>query len=342
MMVHVRFSICCICVCLANCVSTNTPAAADKPVKFDVPAIVAAQTRPADLPVSPNALINGEKTIQVVIPVSTELDLSSKERIEAFRFDVFWHRDGFQVADYAPRSETFSDISGDVLIESNEEDNAGGRLHLQGGFKSAVNGDASVDVGRRESIRKKYTRRAQQEILIASGTSHRGTGAFFRFHRSSQELLEGGRELTIQFRVPNTWRASVLRVDCFAKGSREVFGSWTEPYERSRTFVVPVFLTNDPEAKAAATKFARAEQRLRKTWQTFQSSKNRPAYPPLPAFFSAAITPKERSLPSLWAHYLIQSGNDAYLEKYHSQLPETVASSAENFVIARRTLMRMQ
>lgn len=312
---------------------------ADTPVTFDVPAIISASTDAVD---ASNTKPAAEKSIQIVVPVSTEIAVGAKEQIEAFRFDVYWNRSGFLVTDYEPRSETFSDISGEVLIETSEEENAAGGVHLQGGFKTAVTGNASVDVGTRESTRKKYSRRAQQEILIASGTSHRGTGAFFRFHRSSQELIEGGRELKIKFEVPAAWRAGVLRVDCYATGSREVFRNWSEPYKHARTFVVPVFLADDVQAKAAATEFAQAEQRLRLTWQDFRSKKSKSNFPTLPVIFTPNPVARDRELPSQWVHYLIQSGNDAYLEKYQARLPKTVASSAEKFVVARRSLMRMQ
>jgi hypothetical protein len=335
-------SIFCLVSCLAFHVLPSKTLAADTPVTFDVPAIIAAEEDAPDSLDSPDTQLAAEKTIQIVVPVSTEIAVGAKEQIEAFRFDVYWNRNGFLVSDYGPRSETFSEIAGDVSVETSQEDNAAGGVHLQGGLKSTVSGNASVDVGMRESTRQKYSRRPQQEILVASGTSHRGTGAFFRFHRSSQELLEGGRELTLKFEVPAAWRAGVLRVDCLAAGSREVFRSWSEPYKHSRTFVVPVFLANDVQAKAAATDFAQAEQRLRLTWQNFRSKKPKPNFPPLATIFAPSPVRRDPELPAQWVHYLIQSGNDAYLEKYHARLPQTVASSAEQFVVARRSLMRMQ
>jgi hypothetical protein len=286
---------------------------------------------------------SSEKTIRIVVPVSSEIDLRSIENIEAFRFDVYWNRTAFRAVDYSPRSKTYSNINGDISIETNEKENAGGGIHLRGGFESAASGDASVEIGASESIRKKYSQRSKQEVLVASGTSHRGTGAFFRFHRSSQEILEGGRELTIKFRVPIDWRAGVLRVDCFATGTRKVFGSWNEPYESSRTFVVPVYLANDTEARAAANEFTRAEQRLRQGWRAYQSASADTNFPPLPTIFASAIAkPAAKKLPAHWVHYLIQSGNDAYLDKYQSRLPKPIASRAQKFVAARRQLLNLK
>ena len=215
---------------------------------------------------------------------------------------------------------------------------------MGGGSDALVNANGSIDLGTRETSIRKFEQIPQQELLVASGTSHRGMGAFFRFHPSKQSTLEGGRELRLRFRVPAEWRGGVLRVDCFAEGKRVVLPGWSDPFEFSRTFVLPVYLATDAEARSAAADFVRSEQGLRQQWNLSRPVKtNRgphiQGFPALPSWLARSTSTTDRSLPDQWVHYLIQSGDDAYLKKYRSQLPQSLADSADQFVAARQRLL---
>ena len=95
----------------------------------------------------------------------------------------------------------------------------------------------------------RFQRKPKQVLLVASGTIQRGTGAFFRFFPNDQLTLEGGRDLSVTFRVPATWRGGVLRVVCSASGTRSVFVGVGEPVNVTQTFVVPTCLKGDEEAR---------------------------------------------------------------------------------------------
>ena len=304
-------------------------------VKFDVPAILAAPLDPAGL--AAQGATEDDQLLQVVIPVSSEIRTQSKQSIDAFRFDVFWNEIAYPVQDYSPKTQTVSEVQGEISTETTKETKSGFGLRLNADLQSIVSGESSAEKGTTDSVTKKFKQLPNQSVLVASGTSHRGTGVFFRFHRSSQTVLEGGRDLMAQFVVPPDWRAGVLRVNCFAIGTTNVFGGWENPFETSRTFVVPVYRQGDLQAKAAAVKFAEAEQRLRLAWLRHQGS--RPKSKPLPfSAFLVSTGGDSNRLPQQWAHLLIQTGNDEYLEKYRSQLPRNLQTSADNFVAARQAL----
>ena len=312
----------------------------NRAVNFDVPAVVAALTEPTDTSTS----IDADELLNVVIPVSSEIQSHSKHNINTFRFDVFWNRVAYQVNDYSPRTQTIAEIQGEIATETAEETKSGLGLNLNADFQSIVTGNTSAEVGTSDSIKKTFNQLPEQSILVASGTSHRGTGVFFRFHRSSQTTLEGGRELTAQFQVPHDWRAGVLRVNCLASGTTNIIGGWENPFKTSRTFVVPVYRKGDSQAKAVAVNFMRAEQRLRQRWRSYQAEQNRSKSltfnaKPIPfSTFLVSTSSSTNKLPAQWAHLLIQTGNDDYLKKYHSQLPAGLRTSAENFVAARQAL----
>ena len=303
-------------------------------VKFDVPAALAVSVEPIDFTSDASF---ADQLLQVVIPVSTELQPQSKHSIDTFRFDVFWNQTAYPVFDYLPRTQTISNIQGEIATETTQESKSSLGLSLNADFQSLVGGKTSAESGSIDSVRKKFKHLPDQSILVASGTSHRGTGVFFRFHRSSQTVLEGGRDLMVQFQVPHNWRAGVLRINCFAMGTTSIIGSWENPFEASRTFVIPIYRLGDPEAKTAALDFVNAEQRFRQAWRSYETSKSKSK--PLPfSTFLVSTSGSGSKLPLQWAHLLIQTGNDDYLAKYRSRLPMTLKASADDFVAARQAL----
>ena len=336
----VRFKTCCLSLFTFVLLLSDVDgqAQSNQAVKFDVPAILAVAVEPVVVAVDGGV---SDQLMRVVIPVSTELQPKSKQSIDTFRFDVFWNQTAYSVLDYLPRTRTFSEIQGEIATETTQESRSSLGLSLTADFQSLISGDSTAELGSTDSVKKKFKRLPDQSILVASGTSHRGTGVFFRFHRSSQTVIEGGRELMVQFQVPHDWRAGVLRVNCFAKGTTSVFGSWENLFETSRTFVVPIYRLGDSEAKAAALKLVNAEQRLRRAWRSYEAARTKSK--PLPfSTFLVSTGSSDAKLPSQWAHLLIQTGNDEYLTRYRSQLPRALRASADNFVAARQALRGMR
>ena len=310
---------------------------ADEPiVSFDVPALVGVneivyaegQTPPAN-----------EKIIKVIIPVSSIVRTSDRENTEQFRFDVYWNRNVYPIVDYGPKTQTTSDIEGLISVEKSKDKNAGVGINV-GGSQELISGSAKVDLSNRSGSRMSYQEIPQHEVLVASGTIQRGTGAFFRFHPSKRDTLEGGRDLIVAYRVPQSWRGGVLKIECRAEGHRsvlgKVFGSWREGFTESRAFVLPIYLEGDDQARQAAVEFVRSEQGLRQNWMRHQSSKPQPTG----GLFAMPSSTSASRLPEQWVHHLIQSGNDEYLTRYRRQLPESVASAAQDFVSARQGLFK--
>ena len=318
----------------SSCLFTDSIYADDRPVKFDVPALVAvSEAGFADHGYSAN-----EKTIRVVIPVSSEVRNSDRGNVEEFQFDVYWNRNAYPIAGYGPQTQTVSDIEGLISIEKVHERNKGLGIDLESGYQDLVSGNAKAELAKKNSSKVKYNEVPQHDVLVASGTVRRGTGAFFRFHPSKRETLEGGRDLFVEYRVPLSWRGGVLKVECRAQGQRKVVGTWREPFQESRAFIVPIYLESDAEAQKAAMSFAQTEQNLRASWN-HHVRQDKKQSPSLLGIFNSSSSLS--SLPDKWIHYLIESGNDVYLTRYRSRLPESIAVAADDFVAARQELLKL-
>jgi len=313
------------CCHVAPCVVAEEPI-----VKFDVPALVGVH----ELEFAPGhqSESGSQKIVEVVIPVSTQIGFGNRGDIEEFRFDVFWNRNVYPLADYSPKTQTVSRIDGLISVEKSDSRKSGIGLNISSNMSEVVNGNAKADLSKNSGTKTAYHEVPQHEVLVASGSIQRGTGAFFRFHPSKRETLEGGRDLIVAFRVPQSWRAGVIKIECRAQGHRKIVGSWREPVEENRAFVVPIFLEGDDQARQAAEDFVRSEQGLRQDWQRHQSQSGTTS-----GFFSFALSAPQ-SIPNEWVHHLIQSGNDNYLERYRNRIPNGVVESAEDFVVARKQL----
>ena len=325
-----------VAVCLVLLFSASS-SGEEPEIAFDVPALVGVRVIDVD---GAHVGSNSQKTIEVVIPVSTESRSGDRDSVQEFRFDVFWNRNIYPICDYGPKTQTVSDIEGLISVDKSSEKNSALGIKVGSSYQDVVSGSGTAEISSRNGTKLHYQEIPQHELLVASGTIHRGTGAFFRFHPSRTESLEGGRDLVVAFQVPQSWRAGVLQVECQAKGSRKVL-AWHDDFEVSRAFILPIYLEGDDQARQAATEFVRSEQRLRKNWQRHRQQPERESL----AQFQSIFGPSPRSnsasrIPTNWVHYLIQS-SDAYLEKYQTKLPTNVAVAAKQFVQARADLLKL-
>jgi hypothetical protein len=310
-------------------------AANDSVVRFDAPAMIAV--RPVAPERSHEAGASSEKIIELLVPVTSEIGMKDRGNISSFRFDIVWNQQSYPLVSYSPKTQTVSDIEGLIDVEKNEDQAKGIGGTLNGRFPEMVSGSIKADLSSRTGSTIKYHERPRQEVLVASGTINRGCGVFFRFHPSKQTTLEGGRDLVIAFRVPNTWSGGVIKLKCSVTGKRRIIGSWSDSFEESCMFVIPIYLEGDDQARAAARDFVDSETKLRINWDQLQNRvTDGSSY-----LHRLSRSEDLQSLPPQWAHRLIQSGKDEYLEKYRSDLPPDLADVADQFVLARKGMFKL-
>lgn len=308
--------------------------AADEPVRFDVPALVPAR----ELVVEGAKLTPFEKLIEVVIPVSTQIDSDLRNSIDEFRFDIFWNRSPVAVVNYGPKTQTVSDIEGLITVEKRQDKNANLGLNLKGDYQK-LTATTQAQLSNSRGSTYHYTEIPQYEILVASGTIKRGTGTFFRFHPSKRDTLEGGRDLVVAYRVPAGWRGGILQVECRAEGEKKVIGPWGDAIKIGRSFVMPIYLECDDQARVIATEFAQAQENLTSRWKRQLQQTNPAGFKhEIEVLFGVDAT---GNVPPQWTQQLIQTGDDRHFELYERKLPEPVRSAAAEFVEARQQLTRL-
>lgn len=310
-------------------------ALAEQSIQFDVPVVVEACKVPSELEHS------NERLVEIVIPVSTLISRQDRDAIKEFNFQVHWNRNVYPLVDYAPRTQMQTDIEGLIAVEEQRERNSNLGFHASGNVDRVVNLNANAGTNQSKSETLRFDRIPEQEILVASGTIHRGTGAFFRFHPSKQFTLEGGRDLIVTFRVPMNWRGGVLRVVCSAEGKRKLFAGLTEPVGAQKTFIVPTYLKGDDQARRTAIEYVQSELELRRSWANYRRKIDSANDNFLTKFENALGGGKDYSVPAGWANELIESGADGALVEYERALPATLRQLANDFASNRNSLYEL-
>lgn len=322
-------------------VVSSSAVASESIVRFDVPSLLPAVTRggvtadPASDVSSADLMI-----IEVTVPVTTEIGFGDRENIQQFRFDIGWNRYGYPLVDYAPRTQTTSHIDGSIEHETTRDRAANFGVSVNSGNHWVLSGAGKAELVRHDENTTRYNEVPQHDVLLASGTTNRGTGAFFRLHRSRKETLEGGRDLHLAFRVPADWRAGLLDVKCRAVGTRKSFGGWTEPIEIEKSFVLPVYLESDADARDRAVNLVRIERSLLRHWDRVQQTQPSTGIEStVRSFFGTKSVGSEMS----------RTSSDAWLQDLmHDRdrgqargLPRSVAAAVGQYEEARNELLKL-
>ena len=252
---------------IAQAVLANVSVATEQVVRFDVPAFAEA------VAVTEANAFNGElMEIKLLIPVTTEIGAADRNHVNEFRYDIRWQHANYPVVDYGPRTRTTSVVDGTIQVKKQGSRNVKVGLALNGIDPPGFAGTANAEAGTSKSESNQYQEIPRHDVLVASGTVDRGTGTFFRFHRSRSETLEGSRDLFVSFRVPQDWQAGLLQVKCHARGERKVASLWSEPIENVKSFTLPVYLGSSSLARDRAVEYVRAERGLRQSVATRQAA----------------------------------------------------------------------
>jgi hypothetical protein len=266
----------CLSVAMLVCCETqvylgSSATRAQEPwARFDVPAVVEAIPIASDLDASQRPR---ERVIQLLLPVSSWMEPERRDQVSEFRFDVTWLSNAWSLVDYQPRTLMQTGIDGLISVEQHEQ--SAGKLHLTTApLTAAFSASGNLEVSGNKNAITKMSKLPPAELLVASGTVQRGTGAFFRFHASPQYALEGSRDLLLQYRVPLSWRGGMIRVTCQAIGRRNLIAGMTDLNSEVTSFLVPVYLAEDISAEEVAWQHVQAERLLRASWRQYRQQKS--------------------------------------------------------------------
>ncbi len=168
-----------------------------------------------------------------------------------------------QVADYSPRTETYSNVDGNIQVTNQYIRNRDASINATGFYPvfAKADGHASYHDTTHQTIESNMI--AAQHLLSAAGTLDRRTGAYFKLRKSPQYVLEGARRFSLLLEVPIGWRADLLEVKTFAFGvsNNHGLGAKDEHLLVADRFHVAVYQYGDEAASQNALQFSRQHLR---------------------------------------------------------------------------------
>jgi hypothetical protein len=203
----------------------------------------------------------GRKIVEARFEVSSLIRSGRESDVDELMYVIRSPQRRLRVFDFEPKTQMESDVAKAIEVVETDED----ATSLNGGLSAQISPGGGVHVApsagaskaTKNSLQQKYSKLPPKQLLVASGTTLREYGVFFKLKPSTQASLEGQRELVCLFVVPSDWRADYAYVDCIARVRNR--SPWTKsPDVGSRRVLVGLYLQGDAEARGAAERLAHA------------------------------------------------------------------------------------
>jgi hypothetical protein len=230
----------------------------DTLVTFDVPSSIECRDRtPSDFALANPAL----KVIEAKFRISARIIADGPTDVVDFMYELTSPDRTLKVQDYLPNTTLESAVADDQI----EINNAAEKAHTTGidarvVYKMFTVGGTHSQSGKKSEATH-YKQIASKDLVLASGTTDREYGVFFRIRPSRSAALEGAREFTILAVVPKTWRGDRAVVTCTARARKSSLLTSSIVTAGSQRAEIGLYLSGDAEAAATAEELRFALER---------------------------------------------------------------------------------
>lgn len=246
------------------------------------------------------------------------------------------------IVDYAPRTETASDLATPIQVKNTSEDTKGMGIGLDGSYGHLVRANAAADHSKKQQKTIQFDRLAPVQAVTASGTINRGRGVYFKLRWTTQQILEGEKTFRVTLRVPEHWRGGLLDVSVLAKGERKTFGWDRETVMLgAANFVVAVYRNHDVDAESLARSLADAEHALR-SLAAAHHARQRDSLSSVLRHVAARFDLEDDSREQGdWLRRLMLDRADPHLDKQIQRLPMPLRVAILEYVDLRDSLVKL-
>lgn len=305
-------------------------------VAFDAPAIVIAE------PINPGVVEQptmGGDIVRLRIPVSTFQHPEFRGQVQEYVFEVDSSYQTCRVLDFWPKNEVYSDIDGNVAVDSSQQRENNFNFNLSAAYEPII-GRATVqsDAKSKSNVQERFQRKPPMQILSSSGTVRRGYGVMFKFRPGPLPVLEGVRDLAVLAEVPRGWRADMLQVTLRATG---VSPRSSRPQQLGEARLwVAVHREGDAAAAAAATRYVTQERALRSLAASSQSQVNTKALPTFWHKIGASLDVVEPRIPADYLTQVIFSTTNRFRDnEMTNRLPVNLRVAVLDYWDSRNSLL---
>ncbi|MGB7326784.1 MAG: hypothetical protein WBD31_18050, partial [Rubripirellula sp.] len=241
------------------------------------------------------------------------------------------------IADYAPRTETASDVSSPIQVKQVEEKNLTLGLSANGSYGHLANGSLGADQCNKNTNSFEFQRQAAVQAVTAAGTINRGRGVYFKLRWTAQQVLEGEKVFRITLAVPTNWRGSLMDVSVIAQSDRKKFGGFDRETKTigSANFVVATYRAGDNVAADRAGRIADAEYALRNLAGRMKSKSTPHSLPSMLRAVAIKLDLEPSVADTRWLARFLQGATDPYLDDQITKLPMPVRIAALDYADSR-------
>ena len=320
-------------------VSWNQPQPSEaKPpvIQFDMPAVV---------PAVDTTCAGATDEITVDLVLSSLIVNASEDEIQAS--PPLEHlvvrcalRDRFPIVDYAPKTELQSDFATPISFSKKDERTDSFGLSINGNAPPYGAGHLGTDDSKKRSDATEFQRHAPMQAVIASGTTDRGHGVYFKFRWTAVQVLEGEKHFQVTFVVPRGWRGGLIDIDVTATATEQpLFGPAKLKTIANQRFIVATHRQSDPAAARLALRLAELDRKLAAYANRRESS---PTHS-LADFLKRLLTSDSTSQthPTDWYRRVTSDRADPYVDEQIRELPMPVRVAVLDYVDAVRELTQI-
>jgi hypothetical protein len=246
-------------ICAALAIAFSCAFSAPSPgaeIVFDLPESVECRdVTPADF-----AAAEYLKVIEGKLRISARVVHGAESEIVDFMYTILSPAGHVRFQDYLPNTTLESAVADDqVEIKDATEraSTAGADVHVA--YKLLGLGGV-LNHSSKNSESSHYRQIAPKELVVASGTTDREHGVFFRLRPSRAASLEGAKEFSFLATVPKTWRGDLCTISCAARANKDSLWSRELVSAGARSAEVGMYLAGDVEAASLAEQLRLAQE----------------------------------------------------------------------------------
>jgi hypothetical protein len=234
--------------------SISTVRAAE--IVFDLPESIECRD------VTPPGFSGGEylKVIEGKLRISARVVEGAETEIVDFIYVINSPDKRLRFQDYLPNTTLESAVAGDqieVKDATETANTASADVHVV--YKILSLG-GTLSQSTKDSEANCYRQIAPKELVVASGTTDREHGVFFRLRPSRAASLEGAKEFSFLATVPKDWRGDVCTISCSARVKKDSFWSDSVVPSGNRMEEIGLYLAGDVEAASLAEELRRVHE----------------------------------------------------------------------------------
>jgi hypothetical protein len=233
------------------------PCAAQTHVTFDIPDSIECRD------VTPEkcaAEHPGLKAIEGKFRLSARITRGSEAEVVDFLYMLISPSLRLKIHDYLPNTTLESALSGDnIEVAETTENSTGNTQDAHIGYK-IFNLGATRNQTAKTTEQNHYKQIVPKALVLASGTTNREHGVFFKLRPSNGASLEGAKEFTFLAIVPKSWRGDWCTLTCAARSQKKSFLPSSVTLAGIEQAHIGLYLSGDREANNLADELCQLQE----------------------------------------------------------------------------------